>query len=435
MDQWSHMDFENLIQGVLSGEYNIQEPLIIHNVAGDRVNKQSFLNYLMNYENINKDNFLRALHDIFNTLQKRIYKLKSNPNINRMIIRIHDEWIEPEKDFVLIKSISPEIIDVKHVIDKEYGKSCEFCDNAEKTCQVLRSSPIDEINKSNNVDRETEWAIMLCDELSNKIQSTMEDVKNYINQTKSYDLSLLIDLSIKHKSLYLKLNDVQDDEIPENIHTIFSNYIYMFNLFHKQLPELSDLPSMVIFPAFIENINYTDDEKKYDLCTIARLEYRKGHHLVLEALTKLKKEKNLILTYAILGDGPELSKLKDLVVKNNLLHQVDFINNKNSSDVYKQSKIHVMPTITTPDSIEGFGISNVEAASFGLPSIVSSSGGTPESIDQNGYVINENDINELSNKISLTLENYSELSKKSLLFAKNFEKNIKIKEYLNCFND
>mgnify|MGYP001409167030 CR=1 FL=1 len=235
MDQWSHMDFENLIQGVLSGEYNIQEPLIIHNVAGDRVNKQSFLNYLMNYENINKDNFLRALHDIFNTLQKRIYKLKSNPNINRMIIRIHDEWIEPEKDFVLIKSISPEIIDVKHVIDKEYGKSCEFCDNAEKTCQVLRSSPIDEINKSNNVDRETEWAIMLCDELSNKIQSTMEDVKNYINQTKSYDLSLLIDLSIKHKSLYLKLNDVQDDEIPENIHTIFSNYIYMFNLFHKQL--------------------------------------------------------------------------------------------------------------------------------------------------------------------------------------------------------
>jgi glycosyltransferase involved in cell wall biosynthesis len=123
------------------------------------------------------------------------------------------------------------------------------------------------------------------------------------------------------------------------------------------------------------------------------------------------------------------------VVKNNLLHQVNFINNQNSSDVYKQSKIHIMPTITTPDSIEGFGISNVEAASFGLPSIVSSSGGTPESIDQNGYVINENDINELSNKISLTLENYSELSKNSIIFSKNFEKNTKIKEYLNCFND
>ena len=207
------------------------------------------------------------------------------------------------------------------------------------------------------------------------------------------------------------------------------------NLFYKQFSELDDVPSTVIFPAFIENIDYINGEKKYDLCTIARLEYRKGHHLVLEALAKLKIEKNLILTYAILGDGPELSKLKDLVVKNNLLHQVVFINNTDSSDVYKHSKIHVMPTITTPDSIEGFGISNVEAASFGLPTIVSSSGGTPESIEQNGYVINENDINELSNKILLTLENYSELSKKSLIFASNFEKNTKIKEYLNCFND
>lgn len=235
MDQWSYMDFENLIQGVLSGECNIQEPLIIHNVAGDRVNKQSFLNYLMNYENIHKDNFLRALHDIFYTLQKRIYKLQSNPNINHMIIRIHDEWMEPDKKFVLIQPISQELLDVKQLIDQEYEKSCGFCDNALKTCQVVRSSPIDEINKSNNVDRETEWAIMLCDELSSKIQSTMDDVKHYIDQTKSYDLSLLIDLSIKHKSLYLKLNDVQDDDIPENIHTIFSNYIYMFNLFHKQL--------------------------------------------------------------------------------------------------------------------------------------------------------------------------------------------------------
>jgi glycosyltransferase involved in cell wall biosynthesis len=218
----------------------------------------------------------------------------------------------------------------------------------------------------------------------------------------------------------------------KKVDKILFNSNFTKKLFYKQLPELNDLPSTVIFPAFIENINYIDDKKKYDLCTIARLEYRKGHHLVLGALTKLKKEKNLILTYAILGDGPELSKLKDLVVKNNLLHQVDFINNTNSSNVYKQSKIHVMPTITTPDSIEGFGISNVEAASYGLPSIVSSSGGTPESIDQNGYIVNENDIDELSNKISLTLEKYPELSEKSLIFAKNFENNIKIKEYLNC---
>ena len=49
-----------------------------------------------------------------------------------------------------------------------------------------------------------------------------------------------------------------------------------------------------------------------------------------------------------------------------------------------------MPTITTPESIEGFGISNVEAASYGLPCIVSNSGGTPESIGKNGIIVKRN---------------------------------------------
>jgi glycosyltransferase involved in cell wall biosynthesis len=216
---------------------------------------------------------------------------------------------------------------------------------------------------------------------------------------------------------------------------ILFNSKFTQNLFYKQLPELKHLRCQVIFPAFVQNTHRSNNEKKYDLCTIARLEYRKGHHLVLEALKKLKNEKNIILTYAILGDGPELSKLKDLVIKNNLLNQVDFIDNTNSSNIYKISKIHVMPTITTPDSIEGFGISNVEAASFGLPSIVSSSGGTPESIDQNGYVINENDVNDLSEKILLSLENYLKLTEKSLDFSRSFENKTKIREYLNSFAD
>ena len=305
--------------------------------------------------------------------------------------------------------------------------------------------------KSSSFDSQQNFEIKRFDQIKffrNKIKSSFA---NDLLKNKNFDLVFFDSWkSIEHFNNLIQIkkiclihgNEILNLKKKERIiksikkaDKILFNSNFTKDLFYKQLPELSELPSMVIFPAFIENTIYIDDEKKYDLCTIARLEYRKGHHLVLEALTKLKKEKNLVLTYAILGDGPELSKLKDLVVKNNLLHQVDFINNKNSSDIYKQSNIHVMPTITTPDSIEGFGISNVEAASCGLPSIVSSSGGTPESIDQNGYVINENDINELSNKILVTLENYSELSKKSLLFAKSFEKNTKIKEYLNCFSD
>ena len=214
---------------------------------------------------------------------------------------------------------------------------------------------------------------------------------------------------------------------------IIFNSSFTEKLFLKNYKGYLKKKLSIIHPAFISNIKNYNNKKKYDLCTVARLEYRKGHHLILEVLFEIKKRHNLNLKYAILGNGPELSRLKDLVMKYNLINQVDFLESYSSTEeVYKLSKIHVMPTITTPNSIEGFGISNIEAASKGLPCVVSNSGGTPESIYNNGIIVSENNIEELIDAILQVVKNLPKLSKKSLTFAKKFKSSSKIKEYLNC---
>ena len=201
----------------------------------------------------------------------------------------------------------------------------------------------------------------------------------------------------------------------------------------KNFKSLKKINHTIIYPAFIKKILKNKIKKKYDLCTVARLEYRKGHHLVFEAMSVLRNKYNMILKYAILGDGPELSRLKHLVIKHSLLEQVDFIYHDYPSEkIFKNSSVHIMPTLTTPESIEGFGISNVEAASFGLPCIVSNSGGTPESIRQNGIIIKENDTNQLVKSIIDIFKKYKSYSRQSFLFANKFGSNKKIKEYLNA---
>ncbi len=201
----------------------------------------------------------------------------------------------------------------------------------------------------------------------------------------------------------------------------------------KNFKSLKKINHTIIHPAFIKKILVNKIKKKYDLCTVARLEYRKGHHLVFEAMSVLRNKYNIILKYAILGDGPELSRLKDLVIKHSLLEQVDFIYHDYTSEkIFKNSSVHIMPTLTTPDSIEGFGISNVEAASFGLPCIVSNSGGTPESIGRNGIIVKENDTKQLVKSIIDIFKMYKSYSRQSYLFANKFESNKKIKEYLNA---
>ena len=215
---------------------------------------------------------------------------------------------------------------------------------------------------------------------------------------------------------------------------IIYNSQFTKNKTFKNFKNLKKLNHKIIYPAFIKKISKNkNNKKKYDLCTVARLEYRKGHHLVFEAMSILRNEYKIIVKYAILGDGPELSRLKDLVLKFSLQKQVDFIHHDVSSEkIFKNSSVHIMPTITTPESIEGFGISNVEAASYGLPCIVSNSGGTPESIGNNGIIVKENNSKQLVKAIIDIFKKYKSYSRKSYLFANNFESNKKIKEYLNA---
>ncbi len=241
-------------------------------------------------------------------------------------------------------------------------------------------------------------------------------------------------ICLAHGNEILKINN--KDRILNSLNKadlIIYNSKFTKNKTIKNFKSLKKVDHTIIYPAFIKKNSKNKIKKKYDLCTVARLEYRKGHHLVFEAVSILRSEYNILLKYVILGDGPELSRLKDLVIKFSLQGQVDFIHHDYPSEkIFKNSSIHIMPTLTTPDSVEGFGISNVEAASFGLPCIVSNSGGTPESVGENGIIVKENDPKELVKSIIDIFKNYKSYSRKSYKFSCNFQSNKKIKEYLNA---
>ena len=303
---------------------------------------------------------------------------------------------------------------------------------------------------SSDFDRKCKFDIHRFDQikfLRKRIKSSF--AQNFLNKNK---IDIIFFDSWKSLELFNNTTDVKKiclahgNEILElrNKHRILNslnkadliiyNSKFTKNKTFKNFKNLKKLNHKIIYPAFIKKISKNkNNKKKYDLCTVARLEYRKGHHLVFEAMSILRNEYKIIVKYAILGDGPELSRLKDLVLKFSLQKQVDFIHHDVSSEkIFKNSSVHIMPTITTPESIEGFGISNVEAASYGLPCIVSNSGGTPESIGNNGIIVKENNSKQLVKAIIDIFKKYKSYSRKSYLFANNFESNKKIKEYLNA---
>lgn len=175
------------------------------------------------------------------------------------------------------------------------------------------------------------------------------------------------------------------------------------------------------------------------LITLARLEKRKGHSFVLNAIAKLKDKYPNIL-YVIAGDGLYKRELKILVENLNIKRNVLFlgwITEPEKSLLLKNSDIFIMTPTIDQESVEGFGMSFIDAAFHGIASIGSDSGGISDAIlsNETGLICKTGDQLDIESKIELLLENKNkrfELGQngKKMAFREYTWEN-KAKEYLS----
>jgi len=157
-------------------------------------------------------------------------------------------------------------------------------------------------------------------------------------------------------------------------------------------------------------------QNKTVLLTVSRLEERKGHDMVIRALPGVLAQFPDLM-YLIVGAGEEDGRLKSLVEKLNLKGSVIFAGKVDEKDLplyYCCCDIFIMANREVKGgSIEGFGEVFIEAAACGKPAIGGDSGGVRDAIlnDETGFLVNPNDIGEISQKI-ISLLRDKELSRK-----------------------
>ena len=173
------------------------------------------------------------------------------------------------------------------------------------------------------------------------------------------------------------------------------------------------------------------------IITVARLDRRKGHQNILMTI------KNLIpkfpkIKYISIGDGDEKKILEDQKKELSLEKEVVLLHNVDEGlkvALLNESDLFLMPSIVHKKSVEGFGISFVEAASFGVGSIGGIFGGEKDAIDEGetGYLCDGNDLNSLYETILkfYNNENYKKFSANALEFSKKFTDNKIIKKYID----
>lgn len=130
------------------------------------------------------------------------------------------------------------------------------------------------------------------------------------------------------------------------------------------------------------------------LCT---LEPRKNIDLLIKAYVELKYEEKIDLKLVLVGrKGWKIDKLlsevnekysKDIII-------TGFVNDEDLPLIYEGSKMFIFPSL-----YEGFGIPIIEAMYMGVPVICSNTSSLPEVVNGNGLLFNNNDKDDLKDKI------------------------------------
>ena len=158
----------------------------------------------------------------------------------------------------------------------------------------------------------------------------------------------------------------------------------------------------------LENIDRQIAGRKPVLVTLSRLEPRKGVDRAIEAVAELKGVFPDIL-YCVAGGGDDRERLEGLTKTLGLEKSVRFlgrVSDEQKAALLSRADLFVMPTRREGNSVEGFGISYIEAAWYGVPSLAGSEGGGAEAVrnKETGLVCDGDDQTAVTDAIARLLK-------------------------------
>ena len=266
----------------------------------------------------------------------------------------------------------------------------------------------------------------------------------YLRKTKSFCL-------LHSKEINHKIDSLLNKRLIKS--TNKADYIIANSNFTKNLAIKVGIDSSkihIIFPGIekpklIENVIKIKAEKIFGesfpkIITVARLDKRKGHDKILMLIKNLKLKFPKI-KYVSIGFGDEENNLLKLSKELCLEKEVIFLKNIDhnlKTALIAEANLFLMPSRIDKKSVEGFGISFIEAASYGVASIGGKDGGASDAISHNktGLICDGNNFNSIYDSVIdfFQNENFIKFGKNSKKFSEKFYWNSIVKNYLKLIN-
>lgn len=167
-------------------------------------------------------------------------------------------------------------------------------------------------------------------------------------------------------------------------------------------------------------------DSRFRILTLARIHPRKGQLETAKCLALLPAELKAKIIYQIGGRG-SASYLKEIEsyckAHDVAMEYLGAVSNERLAETYAGCDCYIQTSQTLPNSVEGFGISYLEAAWHGKPSISFRTGGVVEAIGEGGFIIEEGNLQSVADSVVALVRDaalYQQLSEKAHAHARIF---------------
>jgi len=216
------------------------------------------------------------------------------------------------------------------------------------------------------------------------------------------------------------------------------------------LSEFSKKMFLNIYPYFeskvevvANGINYIESsekdlkvDSKFIFTSVGTVGFRKGHDVIIDAVSLIEKDLRDLFTINIIGDGDILDALKRKCIDRDITNIIFFGNRKDVKNFLSESDCFLLASRD-----EGLPIAIIEAMAMNLPIIGTEVGGVPDLVknNHNGFLIKPNNKFELKEAIEKMLKmsrvEVEEFGKNSYLsYNSDYKVDNMINKYVKIFD-
>jgi len=221
-----------LLNKCIKGEIQLNKPITLTSRDRTETTSVTFLNHLLKYNKIEKENLFSFYFKLLKMFNGSFTELMNNGIFTSYIQHVKKEW--DVTDTILLDT--GDSGDSRKTMESLLENMNTLCGQFRELNGRVRNNNIKDVLVEDEMMDHIDIFLKNIRELNDEITEINNMIEQISQKIEKLDIGLLLDLSMKDKSIYLMFSKISEDvKLPSYINIIFLNYIYIINLIKKHI--------------------------------------------------------------------------------------------------------------------------------------------------------------------------------------------------------